>query len=112
MPMRARIRHAKSVNTSSRTLAAGKPITTHIPKPLNVCSKTSAPKGRLRHEHRARSCLRLRHAASNSRGEFTPVVKHRFDRFHSSIADIFEAWVRCRQTPHTQRAYRKKLHHV
>src|SRR5436309_10247894 len=40
-------------------------------------------------------------------GQFTPAIKHRVDKFYSSIAEIFEAWVTRRQSPHTQRAYRE-----
>jgi integrase/recombinase XerC len=40
-------------------------------------------------------------------GQFTPAVKHRVDKFYSSIAEIFESWVTRRQSPHTQRAYRE-----
>lgn len=42
-------------------------------------------------------------------GQFTPAVKHRVDRFYSSMAEIFEAWVTRRQSPHTQRAYREDV---
>jgi integrase/recombinase XerC len=40
-------------------------------------------------------------------GSFTPDVKRRVERFYISIAEIFEAWVTRRQSPHTQRAYRE-----
>src|SRR5688572_32143920 len=40
-------------------------------------------------------------------GQFTPATKHRVEKFYSSIAEIFEAWVTRRQSPHTQRAYRE-----
>jgi site-specific recombinase XerD len=40
-------------------------------------------------------------------GHFTPATKERVGKFYSSIAEIFEAWVTRRQSPHTQRAYRE-----
>ena len=40
-------------------------------------------------------------------GQFTPATKQRVGKFYSSIAEIFEAWVTRRQSPHTQRAYRE-----
>src|SRR2546426_9769552 len=42
-------------------------------------------------------------------GQFTPDTKRRVGHFYSSIAEIFEAWVTRRQSPHTQRAYREDL---
>jgi site-specific recombinase XerD len=40
-------------------------------------------------------------------GSFTPDTKRRVEQFYLSIAEIFEAWVTRRQSPHTQRAYRE-----
>lgn len=40
-------------------------------------------------------------------GSFTLDTKRRVERFYLSIAEIFEAWVTRRQSPHTQRAYRE-----
>jgi site-specific recombinase XerD len=40
-------------------------------------------------------------------GTFTPDTKRRVSSFYISIAEIFEAWVTRRQSPHTQRAYRE-----
>src|SRR5438093_4575986 len=42
-------------------------------------------------------------------GSFTPAVKERVGRFYASVAEIFEAWVTRRQSPHTQRAYREDV---
>ena len=39
-------------------------------------------------------------------GAATPELKDRLGRFYSQIAEIFEAWVARRGSPHTQRAYR------
>lgn len=39
-------------------------------------------------------------------GRETPAVRQRVSEFFSSIASIFEAWVKRRNSPHTQRAYR------
>lgn len=40
-------------------------------------------------------------------GRDTPAVRSRVERFYSSVAEIFEAWVTRRGSPHTQRAYRQ-----
>ena len=40
-------------------------------------------------------------------GSVTPDVRRRVERFYVSLAEIFEAWVTRRQSPHTQRAYRE-----
>lgn len=39
-------------------------------------------------------------------GRDTLAERQRVHEFFSSIASIFEAWVKRRQSPHTQRAYR------
>ena len=39
-------------------------------------------------------------------GHATPAVTEKVRKFYSSVADIFELWVRRRISPHTQRAYR------
>src|SRR5262249_50120703 len=39
----------------------------------------------------------------------TPQVRKQAERFFFSIADIFEAWVTRRTSPHTQRAYREDV---
>jgi site-specific recombinase XerD len=38
-------------------------------------------------------------------GTLTPDTRRRVEQFYRSIAEIFEAWVTRRQSPHTQRAY-------
>ncbi len=40
-------------------------------------------------------------------GSFTPDIRRQVNGFYLSIAEIFEAWVTRRQSPHTQRAYRE-----
>lgn len=42
-------------------------------------------------------------------GRETPAVKARVERFYSSVAELFEAWVTRRKSPHTQRAYRQDV---
>jgi site-specific recombinase XerD len=42
-------------------------------------------------------------------GSFTPVLKKRVEDFYGSIAELFEAWIRRRRSPHTQRAYRQDV---
>ena len=42
-------------------------------------------------------------------GRETPEVRKRVEQFYSSVADIFEAWVKRRKSPHTQRAYREDV---
>jgi len=42
-------------------------------------------------------------------GQSTRVVEQRVQRFCFSVAEIFEAWVRRRTSPHTQRAYRQDV---
>lgn len=39
-------------------------------------------------------------------GSDTPAARRKVARFYGSVADIFEAWVHRRESPHTQRAYR------
>lgn len=42
-------------------------------------------------------------------GSFTPALKRRVEDFYGSIAELFEAWIRRRRSPHTQRAYRQDV---
>ena len=42
-------------------------------------------------------------------GRITPAVTDKVERFYSSVAEIFEAWVARRSSPHTQRAYRQDV---
>lgn len=42
-------------------------------------------------------------------GNETPAVRQAVDNFYSALEEIFEAWVARRQSPHTQRAYRKDV---
>jgi integrase/recombinase XerC len=42
-------------------------------------------------------------------GQFTPETQERVERFYFSVAAIFETWVKRRQSPHTQRAYREDI---
>lgn len=42
-------------------------------------------------------------------GRVTPAVKEKVARFYASVAEIFEAWVTRRSSPHTQRAYRQDV---
>lgn len=42
-------------------------------------------------------------------GQRTEVVEKRVEKFYFSIAAIFEAWVKRRQSRHTQRAYRRDV---
>jgi integrase/recombinase XerC len=42
-------------------------------------------------------------------GSVTPQVRQRVERFYLSVASLFESWVRRRQSPHTQRAYREDV---
>ena len=42
-------------------------------------------------------------------GNATPATRARVAEFFSSVATIFESWVRRRQSPHTQRAYREDV---
>lgn len=39
-------------------------------------------------------------------GQATPLVERKVEAFFTSVAEIFEAWVHRRESPHTQRAYR------
>jgi site-specific recombinase XerD len=39
-------------------------------------------------------------------GHYTPGVAEKVNKFYSTVADIFEAWVRRRGSAHTRRAYR------
>jgi site-specific recombinase XerD len=42
-------------------------------------------------------------------GRETPALRKRVEPFYYSIADIFEAWINRRKSPHTQRAYRQDV---
>jgi len=42
-------------------------------------------------------------------GHATPEVSRRVEKFYASVADLFDAWVARRRSPHTQRAYRQDL---
>jgi integrase/recombinase XerD len=42
-------------------------------------------------------------------GSYTPILKKRVEDFYGSIAELFEAWIRRRRSPHTQRAYRQDV---
>ena len=42
-------------------------------------------------------------------GHATPAVVKQVENFYSSIAEIFGSWVKRRESPHTQRAYRKDV---
>lgn len=42
-------------------------------------------------------------------GHATPAIKARVEKFYLSIADIFEVWVKRRESAHTQRAYREDV---
>lgn len=42
-------------------------------------------------------------------GRETPAVRKKVEQFYYSIADIFEAWIARRRSPHTQRAYRQDV---
>lgn len=42
-------------------------------------------------------------------GHATPEVHRRVEKFYTSVADLFEAWVARRRSPHTQRAYRQDV---
>jgi len=42
-------------------------------------------------------------------GNATTAIRNRVEQFFSSVASIFESWVRRRQSPHTQRAYREDV---
>jgi site-specific recombinase XerD len=42
-------------------------------------------------------------------GAFTQVAKRNVERFYMSVAEIFEAWVNRRKSPHTRRAYREDV---
>lgn len=42
-------------------------------------------------------------------GHMTPEVRRRVEKFYASVADLFEAWVARRKSPHTQRAYRQDI---
>jgi integrase/recombinase XerD len=42
-------------------------------------------------------------------GAETPAVKKRVERFYTSVAEIFEAWIARHRSAHTQRAYREDL---
>jgi site-specific recombinase XerD len=42
-------------------------------------------------------------------GSLTPRVRQRVVEFYLSVARLFESWVRRRQSPHTQRAYREDV---
>jgi site-specific recombinase XerD len=39
----------------------------------------------------------------------TPLVRRRVEQFYFSVASCFESWVKRRQSPHTQRAYREDV---
>jgi site-specific recombinase XerD len=39
-------------------------------------------------------------------GRATPAVQEQVEQFYANVAGIFELWVRRRESPHTQRAYR------
>jgi integrase/recombinase XerC len=42
-------------------------------------------------------------------GHATPEVRRRVEIFQASVAELFEAWVARRRSPHTQRAYRQDV---
>src|SRR5260370_30829046 len=42
-------------------------------------------------------------------GSVTQVKKKRTEEFYGSIAEMFEAWIKRRRSPHTQRAYRQDV---
>ncbi len=42
-------------------------------------------------------------------GHVTPDVRRRVEKFYGSVADLFEAWVARRRSPHTRRAYRQDV---
>jgi site-specific recombinase XerD len=42
-------------------------------------------------------------------GRATPAVQEKVEKFFLSVAEIFEAWVTRRSSPHTQRAYRQDV---
>ena len=42
-------------------------------------------------------------------GHLTPEIRRRVEKFYVSVADLFEAWVARRRSPHTQRAYRQDV---
>jgi integrase/recombinase XerD len=42
-------------------------------------------------------------------GQSTPQVTERVNQFYASIAEIFEAWIARRKSPHTKRAYRQDV---
>lgn len=42
-------------------------------------------------------------------GSATPAAREKVESFYYSVAQIFEAWVRRRNSPHTQRAYREDV---
>jgi integrase/recombinase XerC len=42
-------------------------------------------------------------------GHLTPDVRRRVEKFYASVAELFEAWVAHRRSPHTQRAYRQDV---
>ena len=42
-------------------------------------------------------------------GHATPEIRRRVEKFYASVADLFEAWVARRRSPHTQRAYRQDV---
>lgn len=42
-------------------------------------------------------------------GHVTPAVRQRVEKFYYSVAEIFETWLKRRQSGHTQRAYRQDL---
>lgn len=42
-------------------------------------------------------------------GHLTPETRCRVEKFYASVAQLFEAWVARRRSPHTQRAYRQDV---
>jgi len=42
-------------------------------------------------------------------GQETPAVRRRVEEFYNSVEQIFESWVKRRNSPHTQRAYRQDV---
>ena len=42
-------------------------------------------------------------------GHLTPEVRRRVENFYVSVAELFEAWVARRRSPHTRRAYRQDV---
>mgnify|MGYP001401797051 CR=1 FL=1 len=42
-------------------------------------------------------------------GQSTKAMERRVERFYFSVGAIFEAWVKKRPSPHTQRAYRQDV---